>query len=401
MPRPTRPERFQLGKFYLSKKSSSPYWRISWLDEDRRQVTGFSTGTADFDEAKIALAKHFVTAAELKEEQPESVPIAMLLDRYYEARASKLPSKANAIAAIAKWKEYWKDATLAEMTRKGQEKFIEWFEGYASKRGKSVVKKLSRATVSTQLSVGYAAIHYAVANQELKSMPALIPYKHNSRRKRVLTIDEAARLLDAAADTEHMWRWCLLAFATAARPGAVLKIRPTPPMLDLEYGLIDLLPPEVEQEHNKRRPIVPIAPTLLPWLRLWTSREALIHETRRGTKIVHIDRLITFRGKHIKEIRMGFARLKARAGITDPTVVPVTIRHTMATWLIRQRVPPDQREIFLGHKLPGSDTTSGYVHLDPDFLSEAVRAVDSYLIELSKRVQRPLRAACVPVKKVE
>lgn len=395
-----RAERFQLGKFYLAKKSSSPHWRICWFDEERRQVAGFSTGTPDFEQAKGDLARHYIAESELKDERPEDVFLFTVLDRYYDKHASKLPSKGSAKSAIEKWKEFWgPQATLADLTIDAQEKFVAWLEAYVPTRGAAKGKaKLSRATISTQISTGIAAINFAIDRHEIKSAPKIIPYKHKSRRKRVLSLDEMAALLNAAADVEHMWRWFLLAIATASRPNAVLELRVTPPMLDLDNGLIDLLPPEIEiQDDTKRRPIVPIAPTLLPWLRLWTQREALVRQARRGKKVTHVDRLITWRGKPIKKIRMGFERIKERAGITDPKVVPVAIRHTMITWLIKRKVHGDQREIFIGHQLPGSETTAGYVHLEPDYLSEAVAAIDAYLIELSGRLNRPLRASCVPL----
>lgn len=391
-----KPERFQLGQLWLSKHTTSPNWCITWHDRRSKQTKRLSTGTSDFEKAQQVLAKHWITQSELKEERPESVPISQILDRYYEAHASKIPSKLSAASAIAKWKEFWRDDTVADLTFKRQEEFIKWLEAYTVKTGSRKGQKLSRATISTQLSVGAAAIRYAIKRQELRASPHLIPYKHNSRRTRVLTLDESAALINAAAETEHMWRWVLLAFATAARPNAVLEIRPTPPMVDLDNGIINLLPPG-QQQNKKRRPIVPVAQTLMPWLRRWTRREALVHEARRGkkTKVTQIDRLITWRGKRIKDVRMGFQRLKAAAGITDELVCPVTIRHTMTTWLVKQRVPAEQREIFIGHRMPGSETTAGYVHLDPDYLRDAAAAVDAYFDALASRLKRPLRVSSV------
>lgn len=360
-------ERFRLGKFYLGKKANSPNWRINWVEDG--EVTGFSTGTRDLEEAKAALAKHFIREVELKDERPDEVPLATLLDRYYEKRASKLASKDSAKSAVDKWKEFWGPATVADLTLDRQEKFIAWLEAYVPKRGATKGKaKLSRATISRQISTGVSAIRYALARHEIGSAPQIISYKHNVRRKRVLSIEEMKRLLNATKDLEHVRRWLLLAIGTAARPNAILELASTPPMLDLENGLIDLLPPEMEgEQEDKRRPIIPIAPTLLPLVKAWAAEG---------------ERLVMYRGKRVKKIRMGFNRVKARAGITDPKVVPVTVRHTMITWLIKRKVDGDQREIFIGHKLPGSETTAGYVHLEPDYCNEAVVAVEAYLQEV-------------------
>lgn len=390
-------ERCQLGEFWLSKRKNSDVWCITWFEKDTRQTSRSSTGERDFERAKIKLAEHFVANAKFELERPEDIPIAVLLDRYYENHAKMLASKDNAAAAIARWKQFWGLRTVSEMTIERQEKFIAWFERQTAERGGRVKGELlSRGTIARQLGVGRAAFARAYKRHELKSVPYVLPYSDDKRRERILTPTESAALFNAAATSEeHLWRWLIIAFGTAARPNAPFEIQPRPPMLDMDNRRLNLLPPGKKQ-NRKRRPVLPIVDTLLPWLRLWSSPEALVHQGHRG-KVVAIDRLITWRGRRIKKIRQGFERLKARAGITDPEVSAVTIRHTMTTWLVSQGVPEWEREIWLGHRAPGSRTTAGYVHLDPGYLKHAAAAVDAYFDLLAPHLTRPLRVSSVRV----
>ncbi len=172
---------------------------------------------------------------------------------------------------------------------------------------------------------------------------------------------------------------------------APCALTPSPEMVSLEGNFIRLLPPGVEQDPKKRRPTLPICTTLRRWLEEWLAPEALRYESTRR-EVETVPTLISWRGKPIEKIRGGFVRLKEIAGLTDPQIVPYTVRHTMITWIMRQRVPEWDREVWFGHKEPGNKTTAGYVHLDPDYLRPAAEATDAYFDALAPLVKRPLRA---------
>lgn len=387
--------RFQLGEFWLSQRPNSPAWCITWFDTDSRQTRRSSTGETDFERATIELAKYFVANTGIKDERPEDIYVSFVLDRYYERHANKLASHETAKAAIAKWKEFWQEDVVSDLTIQKQEAFIAWLECRPTTRG-SRNETLSRGSIARTINVGRAAFSWSYERHELKTVPFIMRYQDDARRERILSIDEMATLFNAAAELEHQWRLMLLLVATAARPTAVLDITTTGGQIDLENKRINLLPPGKQQQKKKRRPVIPIAVTLLPWLRQWLKPEALMYRSTRKS-IIRLSHVITYAGNRIATARQSFDAIKQRAGITDPSVTAYTVRHTMATWLVQQRVPEWDREVFLGHKPPGSATTAKYVHLNPEYLKPAADAIDAYFVELALKVKRPLRVGSVLV----
>lgn len=389
---------FELGDFWLSQDRKSPgTWCITWYDEVKRQTRRRSTGLRDLEQAKLKLADFVVQHTKLEQERPDDVLISVILERYYEQHAKHLASQETAKSAIDKWLEYWKGKTVAEMTLQNQEAFLQWIRERPVERG-SRAEQLAESTIARQVNVGRSAFAWSYRRHELRSVPYLVRLgDDDARRERTLELAEAAALFNAAASTEHHWRFLLLAFGTAARPGALLELSPRPPMLDLEHHRINLLPPGRKQ-NKKRRPILPICATLLPWLRLWTRPEALTYRSRRR-RVIQLERLITYQGKPLQRMRESFDLLKTRAEISDPDVTAIAIRHTMSTWFAERNVPEREHEIWLGHRMPGSKTTARYVHLKPDYLKSAAAAVDAYFEELAPLVKaRPIRTIAIVSK---
>ncbi|ACB92989.1 hypothetical protein XfasM23_1581 [Xylella fastidiosa M23] len=70
--------------------------------------------------------------------------------------------------------------------------------------------------------------------------------------------------------------------------------------------------------------------------------------------------------------------------------VPKVIRHTMATELRSAGVAAQDIQGMLGHRAYGG-TTDVYAKYRPDYMADAVRAIDAYM--------RRLRVSCVSVNK--
>jgi hypothetical protein len=141
------------------------------------------------------------------------------------------------------------------------------------------------------------------------------------------------------------------------------------------------LNPSGREQTKKRRPTLPITNTLFPWL--------------QNTKA---DVLVSWRGKPLNSIKKGFRRLRERAGL-DTEVVPYTVRHTMATELRKRAVPAWEVAGFLGHKSEG--ITERYAKYAPDYLGQAVQAIDQFFVELQPLLKQSLvfkeglRVSCV------
>ncbi|MDH3691318.1 MAG: site-specific integrase [Gammaproteobacteria bacterium] len=235
----------------------------------------------------------------------------------------------------------------------------------------------SKGYIGRILGVGKAALNRAYKRGEIATVPYVLTGSKGRERERILSLDEAAALFNAV-DAEHMLMYLLLAFNTLARPEAILELRRF--QLDLDNRLIRLNPPAREQT-KKRRPTLPITNTLFPWL--------------QNTKS---DVLVNWRGRHLNSIKKGFRRLRERAGL-DADVIPYTVRHTMATELRKRAVPAWEVSGFLGHKSHGS--TDRYAKYAPDYLGQAVQAIDQYFFELQPLVKQTLvfgegvRVSCV------
>ncbi|MEG3620049.1 site-specific integrase [Magnetovibrio sp. PR-2] len=201
----------------------------------------------------------------------------------------------------------------------------------------------------------------------MRNVPYVREVKKGPSYDRHLTVDEAAALFDAC-ESPHMLMFFVLAFNTAARPGAILEL--TTEQVDLENRLIHLNPTGRDQT-KKYRPTVPISEFLLPWLKEADARH-----------------FVNYFGRPICSNRKGFEALRTRAGL-GKDVVRKIIRHTMAVEMRRRGVTKWEVEGFLGHSGEKS-TTDVYAKYAPDFLSKSVAAIDDYMNEISQRVKRPL-----------
>ena len=170
---------------------------------------------------------------------------------------------------------------------------------------------------------------------------------------------------------EHVRMFLIVLLGTAARPEAALELVRS--QCDLARGTINLNPPGRVQT-KKRRPILPMAGFLRPWI------EAALDGP-----------LVAYRGRPVKKINGAFQTVRDAADFGDD-VVPYTIRHTVATELFRRGVPPLEIKSFLGHRMPGLATTERYLHVAPDHLAHARAAVE----DLANDIARVAARAMVP-----
>ena len=160
--------------------------------------------------------------------------------------------------------------------------------------------------------------------------------------------DQKARL--------YMPLFILIGLYTGRRKEAILSLRW--PQIDLDAGVIDF---EIEgrARTKKRRGQIPIPGRLLPHL---------IRAKRRGSDlgpVLHIN------GRPIGNIKKGFAAACRRAGIEDAT--PHTLRHTAASWMMKNRTPP----LEIGKYLAMTErmVIDRYGHISPDWLRQAANFI--------------------------
>lgn len=301
----------------------------------------------------------------MRKEAPQDVLISTLFARYYDKHGKDIPSADATLRALNKWIEHYQSATVADLTVEKQEGFLGWLakQGYSAGYIRRIV------------TVGKAALNFAYKRQEIASVPFIftVPEDQQSTDK-VLTVAEIAKLFNACEPGDKDFMYLIIAFNTLARPSVPLDV--TPEMVDLRHRLINLLPPGRKQ-NKKRRPILPVTNTLLPWLQ-WCDGETFVH----------------YHEKQIANNKKAFAAMCERAKVS---CTRYDIRHTMATEMRRRGVSHWETEGWLGHKI--KSTSERYAMFSPDYLSEGRKAIDEFFDEVQKAVRYPLRLAVRPEQK--
>jgi integrase len=394
----------QIGGYWLSRRRNSTSWCRTWFDPSTRQTSRTSLGTDDLDEAKLALAAWITANATPERTQPQDAPLETYLVRYLEQHAKYLPSAEPTRYGLVKWSEFFAGALVSEITPQRQREFV------ASLRSKG----LSDGYIRRILSVGQAALNRAHREGEITAVPRILLSlaPEAEPRERLLTRDEARALFDAATEP-HQILYLRLAFATAARPAAILEL--TTFQVDSDARLIRFNRAGRAQ-NKKRRPTLPICDALLPWLRGLPAGPVVQYRGKSlaGTKMIfrHLTKRVSYR---IRREAAVVARTHLRAGrrteawgvIEDGRrrsaqimeVTAYTIRHTVAAEMRKRGVPVWEVAGFLGHS-SGYRTTERYAKFGPDHLAEAVRAIDGYFADLGlaalpPRADRHLRVSSV------
>jgi integrase len=350
----------QLGDYWLSKREGSDAWCRTWYDTRARQTKRASLGTGDFQAAQIKLAEWFVREGRVSKQDPQDVPIEQVFVRYWHRRGSSLASKETTQIALGLWSEFFAGRTVSEVTPDEQRKFARWLAS-GGKRGKR-----STGYVKRILGVGAAALNDAHREGEILAVPYILPGEDAPPKDLVLTVAQSAALWNAAT-LPHERRFLVLAYATLARPEAILELHKG--FADLSRGLLAINPPGRKQT-KKFRPTIPISAELRPWL----------DGAPDGP-------LVTYHGEPIKSFKTAWRRMRRDAKLpTD--AVPKTIRHTMATELRAAGVPEAEIQGFLGHRAYGGKTEV-YAKYRPEYLGHAVSAIDGYIARV--------RASCVRI----
>lgn len=269
--------------------------------------------------------------------------------------------------------------TVRHLTPQVQTRFREW----RAKAG------AGGHTVSRDLAALRGTLNWAWKTQRIEHPPFIAdvpPTQKAPARDRVLSLKEVAALMEACAgrdDREHLLRFIIIELGIAGRPEAVLEL--SSDNIDLRRGLID--PNHIGRVHTrKRRPIVPIAKAVQPWVsgiegKLISYRVPIAERKRVPGGPTHFTRPTA-------SIKTAWKAACMDAGVKGAT--PKTLRHTMLTWLAERGVPSEQRQMLAGHR-PQGTTARNYEHLAPTYLRAAIAEIDAYFDELAKLTSAHLR----------
>jgi integrase len=197
----------------------------------------------------------------------------------------------------------------------------------------------SAGTAWTELIYLRACLNWACKRRALSETPYVWLPAKPLPKSRILTPDEAQRLIDACV-MPHMRLFIILAIATGARSTALLEL--TWDRVDLELRCIDL---NREEQINPLSKAVRKGRAKISYINDWAR--AALAEAREGRLTDHV---IEWNGESVRCIRVGFRAACRRAGIDG--VTPHTLRHTAASWLEASDVPMEKIARFLGHANP-------------------------------------------------
>lgn len=284
------------------------------------------------------------------------------------------------------------------------ERFIEMREGDG----------VSAHTISRDVAALRQPLNWAWKDERIASAPFVPDVKGKPEGKTlVYSPAQIAALLDAARalpEREHIALLVVIALSTHGRLEAILELTTD----QIQEGLIYFNAPGRSQT-KKRRSIVPIAPTLAPWLEdlpdgrvIQWKRPSL--ERATGKTVYTLEPANSV--KKAFESCLLAAGISAHAvdndgepiwlpprgrlGETKPRLKmvglgsPNTLRHTCSTEMHRRGVPEAQIDTAAGHMGEGTNKRH-YRHLRPDYLQDFIAGVEAFWADVGQHTTAHLR----------
>ena len=376
------PRRSKGPRLYLRRARPSIGRKAVWLirDGSRDFATGCVGSPADHGPpaaAQQALADYIANKYRptRKARDIEHIDIADVLSIYLEDCGDRQASQKKFEARIARLNFFWGGRMLSDIS-------TATCREYVRSRGNSGGAR--RDLEDLRAAVG----HHASENLHRAIVNVWLPPK-GQPRDRWLTRAEVARLLWACWRTRevqtrhrgpetglkiatdkrplrHLARFILIGVYTGTRAGAIATASPIPAIgrsfVDLDQGMFYRLA-QGKRATNKRQPPAPLPRRLLAHLRRWQ---------RLGIVRSHF---VEFNGKPIASVKTAFARAVGLAGLSADRgkIIPHTLRHTAATWLMQRGVPVWEAAGYLGMSV--ETLVRVYGHHSPDHLKSAADAI--------------------------
>ncbi|CAN5469634.1 hypothetical protein BH10PSE14_BH10PSE14_27400 [soil metagenome] len=284
---------------------------------------------------------------------------------------------------------------------------------------------VSPATISRDLAALRGPMNWAVKEQIMTYAPRIAEVKGKKRpRELEYSPEQVAAILDAAwamPERRHVHLYVMIHLSTHGRSEAILELHADQVRDNRIY-----FNARGREQTRKRRSVVPITPTLRPWLdgvkgKLIRYRVATSDATRRAGGPLWFERDTADVGRafeaclvaaHRAKPHLALARqasdaagklvtlpARPKLGETEdrPRMVgvgtPNTLRHTIHTWHQRQGVPQAQIDAAAGHS---SERGSGanYTHLRPEYLREFVASTEAFWQAVGEHTKAHLRYQC-------
>jgi len=221
-------------------------------------------------------------------------------------------------------------------------------------------RKLSNATIRSDLAYLTAALSFALRKKMITAVPEIQKPPAPRPRERWLTRDEAVQLIGGAVEF-HVKLFIAIAIATAGRPKHILEL--TWERIDFQRRQINLDNPAVDKT-SKGRALVPMNDLAYEHLKIAKAAFDAGSECRR---------VISYLGKPVVSVRKGILAAATRAKLTK--VTPYVLRHTAGVWMAQAGVPLTKIAEYMGHTSLET-TRKHYAKYYPDHLRDAAAALE-------------------------
>jgi len=333
----------------VSHPGGSVSWQIDYYDPDgKRQRKNFKTRKKAARE--LQMRELFPDETKLRDLK---IPLKVLIKKYKKFHEGDRGFKKGKTFALASIEAYFgADALLRNIRYINLVDYRRQLESTLTRHG--TIRKAS--TVNRQLSCLRHMLKEAVEWGMLAENPfdkgKSLNRRENNQRTRVLSEEEAMRLIDKAAD--HLKPIIKCALWTGMRRKEVLSLK----WQQVKDGLIHLVKTKTDRDR-----VVPV-----------TTDLHNLFGYLRNAEGYHPEHVFTFRGQPVKDVKSAFAKAKEEAKIKDFTFHD--LRYTYATNFLRRGGDVATLSKILGHTT--LQMTMRYVNLVAEDIKKAASVMDGF-----------------------
>lgn len=382
-------KQYRLGEFWLAWRTDRCEWAICYNDSAAGTRRRISTGVRDHNageapaEAQQALADHFA-----KHGQPEAIDInakasvSRVMSTWLAKEGINRARSAQygyAVGHLQRWLDREGALRVSDLNVSRTRRYIDM----------RLAEGVRGETIHGELATLRTALKWAADNDLITHAPTIakVAKEHRSGPREIeYSMEQVAAILEAAyarQDRRHVHLFTMIMLSTHARVEAVMELQAD----QIRANRINFLVPG-DRQTSKRRSIVPIAPSLKPWLPASGKVIRYVASRKDGTEYE----------RPTYSIKKAFAGILEDAGIIDhdgkPWGYPNALRHTTHTYLQTVGVPQGQIDAAAGHSEPGSGRA--YSHLRPEYLREFIAAVEDYWTAMDKLTKVHRRSQAGP-----
>ncbi len=376
------PRRSKGPRLYLRRARPGIRRKAVWLIRDGRRdfATGCIASPANQgppEAAQQALADYIANKyrPSRKNRDIEQIDIADVLSIFLDDCGDDQANRKRFEGRLSRLNAFWGGRMLSEVSTATCKEYVRArgnaggsrrdLEDLRAAIGHHASENLHRAIVNVWLPPKGAPRDRWLTRSEVACL-LWACWRHHEVQMRHRGPDKGRKLPTDKRPLRHLARFILIGVYTGTRAGAIAAASPTRaigrPYVDLDQGIFYRLA-QGKRATKKRQPPAPIPPRLLTHLRRW-HRLRLIKS-----------HFVEFNGQPITSVKTAFKRAVKLAGLSSEggKVVPHTLRHTAATWLMQRGVPAWQAAGYLGMSTEMLDRVYG--HHSPEHLKQAAEAI--------------------------